>query len=69
MKTAIYHQDAPAQAVKLFVLKENANGTADLGPKADGEAVVTQCPIVTAPKAGACVLVVEDAEEKPKAKK
>jgi hypothetical protein len=66
MKTAIYHQDAPAQAVKLFVLKENANGTADLGIMAAGPAVVTQCPIVKEAKAGACVLVVEEAVEKPK---
>lgn len=53
MKHALYLQEQ-GQRPKLFVvLKENSDGTVDIGPAEDKPATVTNCP-VAAGKVGCC---------------
>lgn len=66
MKKVAYHQ-AFRDPQPFTVLKENENGTVDIGP-VGGPAVVTNCPIVGVPEPGSCTLV-KEAPITPAAKK
>lgn len=55
MKAATYHQPASEGDRVFAVLKENKDGTVDLGPEG-GEAVITNCPVVDEPEVGACTI-------------
>lgn len=55
MKTATYHQPEAEGNRTFAVLKDNGNGTVDLGPEG-GEAVITSCPVSDEPKEGFCTI-------------
>jgi hypothetical protein len=53
MKKAIYHNEDGRERNDLLVLKENSNGTVDIGTD-DGTLIIGQCPIGT--KSGQCTI-------------
>lgn len=70
MKKARYCQDENVSQ-ELYVIKENANGTIDLGD-ANGTPIVTSCPVSKDLKVGHATLIPEPAQETkpdPKGKK
>lgn len=64
MKKATYYTDSGVKEQPLFVLKENKNGTVDLG-LADETLVIGSCPVVAAGQntVGHCVIEEAAGEE------
>lgn len=76
MKTVLYSHDLAIAPRQLFVLKENADKTLDIGipgkpastegdkvvPAVPERVLVSSCPVSDVPKVGHCVMQEEGAE-------
>ena len=53
---AIYHQ-AGGLSLELFVIRDNGNGTVDLGREASGPVLFPACRVTAKPVPGFCTLI------------